>query len=385
MRKGLASLIVAAACLLSACGLGSSAAGPTITGTRVPSLKTGTASFDVVEIDQSAHRLYATDRSDQGVDVFDVSSSTARYLKTIAIHDDPNGLAIASDLGLVFVGTGLGLVDVIDVNQGSPTADTVTKQIATGSNSVDLIDYSPQRHEVFASNGVHGTITTVDVTTGKVTGVLKVGYALEQPRFNPTDGSLYVTSPDVGSLFQLDLATGSVKNKIGLGNCVPTGLAINPKSDQALVACDTSVVWVNLRNPSDIQTFLDVSGADVVSYDAAVDRFLVAAPAAKPHSMVGFFGGSPIAFIGSVDTDAGGHSAAFDETHRLVYTPEVRPGRAGVDSFAMPSGEASLSASWTDLVVFGGLILAIAVVMVMIGRQADPIRRPDPEPRRHRA
>lgn len=384
MKKWSAYFLLAGAFLLSACSLGSTSS-LTITDTRVPTLKVGTASFDVVDIDQAAHLLYAADRSDQGVDVFDVSLPTATYLKTIPVQNSPNGLAVAPDLNQVFVGISDGSLDVIDTKAGSKTVDTVIKQIATGANSVDLIDYSPNQHRVYASNGIHGTIAAIDTTSDKTVQTIKIGYALEQPRFNLGDGMLYVTSPDAGALFRVDPSTGTIKQKIALGGCSPSGLAINPRVNQAMIACGSSVARLNLKNTTDGQTFLDVSGGDVVTYDASVDRFLVAAPSVVPKSQVGLFGGNPIAYVTSVDTGSGGNSAVYDETNRIVYTPETRQGKAGLAGFDLPSGQPTLTASGTEIGLFASLVAAVAWVMFVVGRQADPIHRPAPLPRRRRA
>ena len=376
VKTWLASGFLAASLMLVACG--SVATAPSIGHTKVPALGSNAASFDAVEIDQAAHRLYAADRTDGGVDIFDVSSPSAQYLKTVQISD-ANGIAVAPDLGEVFVGTANG-VSVIDVKAGSPTADTLIKQIRTGAAGVDLIDYAPSVHRLFASNGIHGTVSVVDTTTNTVAAVFKVGYALEQPRFNPADGMLYVPSPDAGALFQLDATTGAIKNKIVISGC-GRGLAIDPKLDDALVACSSYVALVDLHSPIKITTFPDVSGGDVVSFDAQVDRFFVAAPNAKPTT-VGIFGGNPVAYIASVDTGAGSNSAVFDETNRLVYAPDTRAGTAGLDSFSMPSGDLSLNASWSDIAILAVLLVAVAVVMLLVGRHADPINRQEPITRR---
>ena len=37
----------------------------------------------VIVIDQEAHRLYAADRTTNGVDVFDITTKEAKYLKTV--------------------------------------------------------------------------------------------------------------------------------------------------------------------------------------------------------------------------------------------------------------------------------------------------------------
>src|SRR5256885_1757406 len=178
--------------MISACGRADPS--PTqIATTPVPGITTQPPSMDAIAIAQATHRLYTADRSNQGVDIFDISSGWATYLQTIAMPASPNGLALAPDIGRLFVGLGNGSVAVVDIN---PTVDRVINEIKTGAKSADLLDYSADRHAVYASNGVEGLLTTIDTGTGAVKSQFKLGFALEQPRFNPADGLLYVTSPD---------------------------------------------------------------------------------------------------------------------------------------------------------------------------------------------
>lgn len=376
MKKWLISAVAACTLLIAACGAVTTS-GPTITNTKLTQLGDLQASIDVVDIDQAAHRLYAADRTDDGVDVFDVSTPTAKYLTTIHVTS-PSGLALAPDLGEVFVGGGDG-ISVIDVRAGSKTANTVIKLIPT-DHAVDLIDYAPSVHKVFGSTAGHGTVPVIDTTTDTLKQVISLGVALEQPRFNPADGDLYVLSPAAFTLFDLNATTGAIKNKIATYDC-GNGLAIDPKTDQAMLACGPYVGLLDLRHPNSLGKFVSINGGDVVTFDTATDRFLVAAPDSHP-SRVGIFGGNPIAYIGSVDTGSVGNSAVFDDTNKLIYTSDTRAGKAGLDSFAMPSGQQTLSASWADIVIFAGLLLAVIVVMLLIGRHADPINRPEPVRRR---
>jgi DNA-binding beta-propeller fold protein YncE len=360
--------------LVSACG--ESAAAVQIANTPLPTAGAKEGNFDVVEIDQTAHRLYLADR-DRGVDVFDISTVQAKFIKTIAMPAIPNGLAIAPDLTRLFVGTESGTVVVVDTNAQSATVDTVVAEWKTGGKSADLLDYAAGPHLLFASNGVDGTITSLDPTTGVVKATYKVGYALEQPRFNSSDGMLYVTSPDAAALFRIDPQTGKIKDKLALAGCLPTGLAINPKSNQALIACTTTVISWDLRTAKS-ENFGQVAGGDVVSYSAKSNRFLVASPQKTRDSAIAIFGGDPIAYVTSVVTDAHGKSAAYDETNDVVYTPDIRPNQAGLTSFRMPAGSSSLPSLLPSLGIFLVLLVAIAVFFFFVGRSADPIRRAEP-------
>src|SRR5437660_7219440 len=89
-----AAPIVAAAggmILLGAC----TSCQSTVREAAIPLIAAG--SFDGVEADQRAHRLYLGDSAAHGIDVVDISSTTPRFLRTIDVAGAPNGLASAGD------------------------------------------------------------------------------------------------------------------------------------------------------------------------------------------------------------------------------------------------------------------------------------------------
>jgi hypothetical protein len=346
-----------------------------ITNSPLTPTASSAGNFDDLVIDQAGHRLYAADR-DRGIDVFDITTPNARFVQSITLPSAPNGLALAPDLGRLYAGTSDGSVQVLDINPTSPTAGKLLPQIQTSGKEVDLLDYSASRHELYASNGPEGTLAIIDTTKNAVTGQVKVGYALEQPRFNPADGMLYVTGPDADALFKIDPATAAIKGKTNFGACQPIGLAINPRSSQALIACANWTLGLDLANGT-AQIFNQASHGDVVRYDPAADRFLVASPGQINTSTVAVFGGSPIAYISSLVTGAGGKAAGYDETNRLVYTTDLRPNRVGLAAFPIPDGAPTLS-SLMSLAPLAAVLPVILLVLFIVGRQADPIRRPEP-------
>ena len=368
-------LLAAAAALISACGDSS----VRLTNTAVPAATGKGASIDVVDIDQRAHLLYAADRTDQGVDVFDIASPQARYLQTIRMPGSPNGLAIAPDLGRLFVGTSNGSVVIVNINTGSTTYGAVITEVKTGGNGVDLLDYGAARQRVYAASAADGKIISIDPTTGQIMTRFALGAVrLEQPRFDPADGMVYVTSPDADALYRIDPSTGVLKDKYTLGGCKPLGLAINPTTNKALLACHKYTLAFDLGAGKVIGTF-PLGNSDIISYDSRVDRFFVASlPHAQTPGSVGIFGGNPISYVSSAVTNISGNSAAYDETNNVVYTPNVEPKRAGVAGFAMPvpltGWLAFLNAAWPYAAIVLGFLLLFAFLM----RSADPIRRPAP-------
>ena len=371
------TLFVAAGALLFCACAGTAVQ---ITNTPIPN-EAGAgkvANYDVVEIDQAAHRLYVADRTNQGVDVFDVSAPRAKFLTTIGLSGSPNGLAIAPDLARLFVGAGNGSVFVIDINNDS---DSVVAEVKTGKGEVDLLDYAAARQRLYAANGADGSITSIDPTTNAVMANFKVGSALEQPRYNDADGMVYVTSPAADALFKIDPNDGSFKS-FPLNGCKPTGLAINPKTNKAVIVCSTYVMTWDMNTGKSTASFKQVVGGDVAIYNTKADRFIVASPHLTRANVVATFGGDPIAYMASVDTGAHGNAVAFDETNGIVYTPN--PQKPGLASFKLPVAPLA-PPRWLSPVMTFGPILAVGLLFVLlfvfVGRSADPVRRPQPAPK----
>ena len=347
-----------------------------IANTPVPPLSGLAGNFDNIEIDQGNHRLYVADRTDQGVDVFDIAGPRAKFIKTIALSSPPNGLAISSDYRL-YAGTEAGTVAVIDITRGSHTLHTVVVELTTGGKGVDLLDYNGPKHVLLASHGGDGAITRIDTITNEIKARFQVGSALEQPRFNEVDGMVYVTSPDADALIQLDPADGSIKNKFPLGGCNPTGLAFNPKLKAALIACKSHVLAFDL-NTGKTEKFDQVLGGDIVNYNAKVDRFFVASPHKTHASVIGMFGGSPIAYISSIPAPGRGNSAVLDETNDVVYSPDTRLNQSGIAGSPRPS--TLQPASPSTIALYGAVAAAFAVVFWFVMKSGDPIRRRAPVP-----
>jgi len=290
-----------------------------------------TGSFDALEIDNAAHRLYIADRTDSGLDVFDISTSTARYKGTIYVDGLPNGLAIASDFKRLYAGLSNGTVVAIDTDPGSSTFYKVVSRITIGAPAADLLDYGAKRKRIYVGTGDAGFVASIDPADDQVLGHFVVGGSVEQPRFDPADGMVYVTSPDKDALFKIDPNDGQVKRTYKLGGCKPSGLAINPSKQLALIACARTVLRLELGSGSQ-HLVPSVLGGDIVTYDGVADMFMVASPHTTSPSMVGVFNGSG-ELVNKVTTNAQGHAAVYDEAHKVAYAPDAGDGKGQVVSF----------------------------------------------------
>jgi len=177
-----------------------------------------------------------------------------------------------------------------------------------------------------------------------------------QPRYDPADGMLYVTTPKSDSLLQINPATGNITRTYVIPKCGPSGVAINPTRQLAMLSCGSSVGLLNLQTGAQSVTRV-VQGGDIVSYDAAADRFVLASPHGGSDSAIGVFSGNGV-FIGSVAAAPKAHAAAFDSAHGLVYAP----GDAGLVSFA--PADCAPAPDWLQFL--GGLSIFAVPMLVLI-------------------
>ena len=333
-----APMLVAAggAVLLGAC----TSCQSTVRQAAMPVVAAGT--FDGVVADPASHQLYLADGANNNVDVVDISTGTPQFVRALDVTTAPHGLAIAPDTRLLYVGLTGGEVAVIDTQYGSPRYLQVVTRIAADTPEVDLLDYNAQTKRLFASTGPGGGVIANDTTTNKMIRRYSLGVPTEQPRYNPVDGLLYF-----------------------IKGCRPTGLAINPAKQLAVMACGGSTALLNLQTGAHEVTRA-VAASDLVTYDPAADRFMVAAPQGAKDSMVGVFDGSGT-FIGSVSATPNAHAAALDTQHGLVYAA----GATGLISFS-PSACAP-PPDWVKflggLSVFAVPLLAAALFLILYARR----------------
>ena len=317
-------------------------------------------SYDVVVADQPGQRLYLADRTAKGVDVVDISSPQPVFVSTIPLTAAPHGLALDTASHRLFAALGNGAVAVIDT--GPRSSNQVVANIQVDSSSLDLIDYSAQTDSLYV--GSDRTVLVVDAARAQVTKRITTAMAVGQPRYDPADGMVYATVSGTDSLVQINPATGFVTRSYVIAKCRPNGVGINPARQLALVSCGGSIALVNLESGAQRVTRV-VQGGDVVTYEAAADRFVVASPHDMDESAIGVFAGDG-SFIGSVPATSSAHAAAFDSAHGLVYAP----GPVGLMSFA-PAACAP-PPDWLRFVgglsVFAVPLLLAALFLVLVAR-----------------
>ena len=312
-----------------------------ITRIPIPPLNGKTASIDIMEIDQATHLLYVTDRGTNGVDIFDVSTACAKFVKTIDLGSGANGVVVAKNVNKLFVTTNDSNVAIVDIT--TPGSEKVLTKINTGGkNRADELDYDSKDKKVYAANSDDGIVTVIDASTNAVIKKFdNMGDGLEQPRYDTADGMMYMTSSAQNAVFQFDPTKDILVKKFDVGTkCDPNGIAINPTTNHALLGCSSrsanvAIEW-DLAAGKVVQQFDQAGAGDVVFYSAKADRFFFAASNFNRGAVLAIFSGNPVKFITAISTAIGSHSVAYDETNGVIYTQDQNPGEGALFSFPAP-------------------------------------------------
>ena len=364
-----------AACLLAvACGTPGG-----LVHTDIPPLAGQRGSFDQATIDQSADKLYLADGTLGAVDVFDVSQARPRYVASVKLGHAPHGMALAPDLHKLFVGLDGGGVAVLEADPAARGVNTVLGTIATSAKkNVDLVDYDPGAHVLWAASSDDGVLTRIDAIRNRATSHLNLAAGLEQPRFNPADRMLYLPNQARNVLYQINPDKLQVVREWNLGvRCSPTGLGIDSRRQVAMLGCvDPGIAYTlewNLAAGRVIRTFTQVANADQVVYDQPSDLYLVAGASGGTTS-AGFFGGAPIAFRSSKLTHADTKAVAMDDRSKVVYVPGAHRGDVGLISFPLPPQEVAAPPLLAPALYLLPLVV-VGVAVWYFGRRRERERR----------
>ncbi len=311
----------------------------------IPPVQGKTLSSDIMEIDQAAHLLYFADRTDVGIDVFDVRTPAAKYLLTIPTGEGPNGVTVAKNVNKLFVGGANSNVIIIDIDPMSMHKNTVIAKLNTGGKKrVDETDYDPVDMKLYAANSDDGIVVSVDAVQNKIVKrFTDLGEGLEQPRYNPGDGMMYLTSSDQNTLFQFDPKKDVLVKKFPVDvACDPNGLAINPKTNIALLGCSDkksnhTVFW-DLKAGKVATVVPGVWAGDGAFYSAKHNAYFFAASNRPTGAVVAMFTGEPSPRLyATASTYVGSHGVSYDETNRVVYVQDQRPNSAKLLAFWVSS------------------------------------------------
>src|SRR5262245_54827530 len=268
------------------------------------------SSFDISFADPVTGNIFIADRSNASVDIFSGSSLTflGRAEGCTGQQAGGNqfsgadGVLTVTSGGITTLYAGDGSSTLRVYNATNPAAPAFQQAILTGGTTrVDEMAYSPLTGQVLAANNAETpaygnlfsttnghapvALTVSPITVPASQGGISGG-GMEQPAWNPTTGTFFVSIPQLAGtnnpvgvseistagqvLRTIDFAT------LGISSCSPTGLAVGGGGNM-LVGCGnagTQAVLLN-KNGQLLKTVSGLGGTDELWYDPTTKKFYV--------------------------------------------------------------------------------------------------------------
>jgi hypothetical protein len=277
---------------------------------------------DLIDIDQQAHLMYFGNGAEDAIEVWDVSTPTPKWVKAIHVPGGVAGIMVVPSLMKVFGGSPNGMV-IVDVDPNSPTNGNEIANIYLGPGGTDELDYDPVHQKVYVTDVADQTVGVVDAVHNTLIKTFPnlPEPQLEQPRYNPADGMMYMSWRSTDQFAKFDPATDTLVSVTPIGvPCNPSGFAISATRDLAVMPCRVphAVVWNLATNQLDHLVTQGGTG-DAAIFNASADRYFLAASSWHLGPMMTMLDGSGN-FITNVPTTVLSHEVGFDQTNRVVYT-----------------------------------------------------------------
>jgi hypothetical protein len=310
------------------------------------------ASFDISYIDQKAQRYYLADRSNKGVDIFDVK--TDKYIGRVegmvgpvmkkdgtCCNNDKSGpdgvLATSKE---IWAGDGDSTIKIFDIKT-MKLIDTIK---TGGETRVDEMAYDPKKMIFMAANNAEeppfATLVSMKPDHKIIAKVVfpDASDGAEQPAFNPADGMFYMAVPELkkdekkGGVAVVD-ESGKIVKMLEVENCKPNGLIFGPNQN-FLLGCQANgkkvgppiLVVMNAKTGKVVANIPEIGGADMVAYSPKNGQYYSGSSNMQPGPVFGVIDAKTNKLVQKIDITGGSpHSVAVNESNGHVYLPVGKP------------------------------------------------------------
>ena len=292
--------------------------------------------FDYQDLDQAKGHLIIAHMGDASVVVVNVSDGS--IVKVVENVARPRGVAVADDVGRIFVTSSPATLLILD----NRTFDEVAR-VGTGT-APDGVGYDPKHAVVGVSDQGDGAVSLI---AGAGTGArrqIRLGRETGNVVFDSARDVFWVTvepasPPD--QLVSVDPVAATIVTRIALPGCTGAhGLRLAPDLETALIACEDNakLVRVSIDQGSHALALADTgSNPDVLAIDPGLGWLYVAAESGDLRVF-------DLSRPGLIQIDAehpgeASHSIAVDPVTHHVFLP-LQQGPAGkpVLRIMRPSG-----------------------------------------------
>ena len=288
--------------------------------------------FDYQDIDAAKGLLVVAHMNDNSVLILDLATGAVK--QQLPNIPTPRGVAIADDVGLIFVTSTPSRVVVIDSSTLTEVARVATGTAPDGDAwdpDDKIVGVSDQGDGALSLIGSAGSGARTAVPLGTETG--NVVYDAGRKQFWIT-----VVAGSTNQLVEVDPKTATVTTKIDVAGCAGAhGLRIHPDGHSAFIACENNSMLARVDLASHAVS-LGATGADpdVLSIDPGIGWLYVAAESGDVT--VFDLAKAGVALVGHVHPGDNAHTVAADPaTHRVFFPLLQGPGGTPVLRIMTPA------------------------------------------------
>jgi DNA-binding beta-propeller fold protein YncE len=272
--------------------------------------------WDYLAFDSHAKRVYVS----HGDRVTVVDGVSGTVIGEVVDLPGSHGMAVASFLNK-------GVADSAQKKEVTLFDAQTLKPLGTApaGDDADGIAYDASVHRAFVANGDAGTVTAIDMESGKLAGTITLG---SKPEFLVSDGAghLYVNGESTREVLRVDTKTLAVTARYPVPDCEsPHGIAMDPATARVFTSCTNAKLFVVDANTGKIVSAIDIGkGSDAVQFDAK-HKLVYSSNGEGSLSVIAEKSANDFALLGNVPTLRGARTMTVDpDTGRVfVVTADV--------------------------------------------------------------
>jgi DNA-binding beta-propeller fold protein YncE len=273
--------------------------------------------FDYLTIIPDRHLLLSAHLGAGRLYVIDLINN--RVINTIEDLPGIEAVEVARDVDKAYTSNwGEHMAGVIDLKQMK-----VIKKLPV-ENKPDGIAYAPPFHKMYISDERAKAEVVIDVVRDEIVKTIKFESETGMPQFDPVGRHVWVNLQDQNLIAEIDPATDNVIGKYPVGDCRGNhGMALDPGHRRAFLSCEDNdlMTVIDLDNHKVITSLPMAGGADVIKFDAGLQRIYVACGGG---ALSIFYQDDPDHYrkLQDFPVEKKVHSIAVDQATHRVYTPE---------------------------------------------------------------
>lgn len=221
--------------------------------------------WDYVVVDAATHRVYVA----HGDQVAVVNGRTGVVVGVVkAIPGGTHGTAISHATGTGYTDDGkAGEAVAFDLKTFKITAHIKTEEDA------DAMAFDPVSGHVFVMEGDPAKVAVIDPRTNKLVSQIDAGGKVEYAAADG-HGHLFVNGEEKRELIRIDTHTNKVDGRWSIADCEsPHGLAIDAKTERVFVSCvNSKLLAVNGDTGAVVATLAIGKGSDAAAFDPSHRR-----------------------------------------------------------------------------------------------------------------